>query len=354
MITDEAYQALLQPFPGEDVCGQSLRHDPMLDRLRELRREDDLSLPAGVWQAEPKRADWHAVAMLAEDMLAQRSKDLMVAAYLGEAWTILDGTAGLAAALGLLADLAETFGERLHPQAPDGDLAWQAAPVAWISRRYVELVRTRLPLCADWPDMPLAAWQELQRRQVLASENKVDKASAEAARQEQKRLDEVIRSGAVGGWGATLAHLQAASRHLERLEAWCDRQLQDEAPSLQGLASSIRSVDTIIRGFQAMAPHEQETATPVQPEQASAAAAAPSATSERVAFDGVPRDREDAYRQLAAIADYLARTEPHSPVPYVVRRAVEWGRMPLSALLDELVNADAEARRVWVMLGVLR
>ncbi|MGV8415809.1 type VI secretion system protein TssA, partial [Pseudomonas aeruginosa] len=30
---------------------------------------------------------------------------------------------------------------------------------------------------------------------------------------------------------------------------------------------------------------------------------------------GAPTSREDAYRQLLLIADYLARTEPHRPVP---------------------------------------
>ncbi|MDH0292026.1 type VI secretion system protein TssA [Pseudomonas sp. GD04087] len=353
MITDEAYQALLQAFPGDEICGASMRHDPMLDRLRELRREDDLSLPAGVWQAEPKRADWRAVEVLAQDVLALRSKDLMVAAYLGEAWILLDGAAGLATALRLLADLGESFAERLHPQAADGDLAWQAAPLVWVSRRYVELLATRLPLSPAWPELTLSAWNGLQRKQVLASENKADKALAEAARLEQKRLDESIRSGTGAGWGATLAQFQSALLHLQRLQAWCERQLQDEAPSLQPLASSIQSIVSILQGFRNMAPQEQETIAPVNPEPVVDAAAS-AAPAQPVNAENVLRDREQAYRQLAAIADFLARTEPHSPVPYVIRRAVEWGGMPLSALLDELVNADAEARRVWVMLGVLR
>ena len=48
-----------------------------------------------------------------------------------------------------------------------------------------------------------------------------------------------------------------------------------------------------------------------------------------------PASREEAYRQLLLIAEYLARTEPHSPVPYLIRRGVEWGNKPLSELLGE-------------------
>jgi type VI secretion system protein ImpA len=56
---------------------------------------------------------------------------------------------------------------------------------------------------------------------------------------------------------------------------------------------------------------------------------------------------------LLVIAGYLARTEPHSPVPYLIRRGVEWGNKPLSELLGELISADAESRRLWTLLGVL-
>lgn len=66
-----------------------------------------------------------------------------------------------------------------------------------------------------------------------------------------------------------------------------------------------------------------------------------------------PANREEAYRQLLVIAGYLARTEPHSPVPYLIRRGVEWGNKPLSELLGELISADAESRRLWTLLGVL-
>ncbi|MFR0687759.1 type VI secretion system protein TssA [Enterobacterales bacterium AE_CKDN230030158-1A_HGKHYDSX7] len=352
MISEEALRALLQPLPGEAPCGESLRYDPALDRLRELRREDDTQLPAGVWQAEPKRADWATLAALAEELLARRSKDLTVAGYLGEAWIVLHGPAGLSAALGLLADLCEAFPEELHPQATDGDQEWRAAPFDWLARRYGELLLTRVPLSSGWPQVTLHGWRELQRRQVQASDNKADKVAAENARQEQKSLDAAIRSGAVNGWGATQASLDAAARHLARLDAWCDRQLGDAAPSLQHLAASIDAFSNVIQGCKAMAPQEF---TPDQtPQPAAEPTPAAVASTPALPAGGAPQNREEAYRQLTAIAEYLARTEPHSPVPYIIRRAVEWGGMPLSALMDELVHADPEARRVWVMLGVLR
>ena len=77
-----ALDALLAPLSDDAPCGPSLRYDADVDRLRELRREDDTSLATGVWQSEPKRGEWQAVESLAQELLSGRSKDLMVAAWL--------------------------------------------------------------------------------------------------------------------------------------------------------------------------------------------------------------------------------------------------------------------------------
>jgi type VI secretion system protein ImpA len=65
----------------------------------------------------------------------------------------------------------------------------------------------------------------------------------------------------------------------------------------------------------------------------------PVITHDAVATPLLPpiRSRAEAYRRLAEVADYLIRTEPHSPAPYLIRRAISWGGMTLEQLLPELV-----------------
>jgi type VI secretion system protein ImpA len=62
--------------------------------------------------------------------------------------------------------------------------------------------------------------------------------------------------------------------------------------------------------------------------------------------------REEAYDALERIADYLTLLEPHSPAPFLVRRAVAWGRMPLPRLLAELMAEHGDLQRVFIMLGI--
>ena len=42
-----------------------------------------------------------------------------------------------------------------------------------------------------------------------------------------------------------------------------------------------------------------------------------------------PQSRADALHGLAAVAQYFRHTEPHSPLAYLIERAIRWGEMPL-------------------------
>lgn len=57
---------------------------------------------------------------------------------------------------------------------------------------------------------------------------------------------------------------------------------------------------------------------------------------------------------LSAIADYLMRTEPHSPAPWLVKRAVSWGGMTLAELLDELLGQGENLASIKKLLGMTK
>nr|WP_178132001.1 type VI secretion system protein TssA [Pseudomonas sp. C2B4] len=357
MTLPERITQLLEPISEESPCGQDLRYEREFDLLRELRREDDTSLPTGVWQASIKRAQWPEVEKLATSLLLERSKDLMLSGWLGEAWLHQAGLEGLPDSLALVAGLCERYPHQLHPQAEDGDPSWRVTPLEWLVRRYSEILLTRVPLFesgnSEFGDFSLDHWRRLQLQQVQGNDSKGAKASAENARSEQKKLIEQVRSTPLSSWSHKRDNLELSLQQLQRLEAWSDQQLGDQGPGFRPLQDVIEALLTLVREFIAMhpgqsAPSSVEAAPKavVEPQVESAAAPTPQVFRE-------PASREEAYRQLLVIADYLSRTEPHSPVPYLIKRGVEWGNKPLSELLGELISADAESRRLWTLLGVL-
>lgn len=345
---------LLEPIAGPHPCGSNIRHQPEYDTLREARREDDESLPTGVWKSDLKRADWVAVERLASEILSHKSKDMMVTVWLGEAWLHRHSFAGLAAALTLLANLCERFADELHPQTQDGDLSWRSSPVEWLIRRYAEVMLTRVPLLGEvgqeFSKFSYADWQQLQRKLLIGSDNKNAKAEREAAQATQRQLNDTLRMLPGVQFRQNIIWLVESRTALARLEAWSDLQLAFDSPSFTPLRQTIEQLATLMQEFLAMHP-----AAPAQPaiDESTFFTEEESPPPTTVTFGRTPTSRDEAYRQLALIANYLAKTEPHSPVPYLINRAVEWGQKPLRDLLAELISADAEARRLWTLLGVL-
>jgi type VI secretion system protein ImpA len=70
------------------------------------------------------------------------------------------------------------------------------------------------------------------------------------------------------------------------------------------------------------------------------------------ASSGPVKTRQDALRRLAEVADYFRRTEPHSPVSYLVQRAITWGQMPLEAWLSDVIKDGTQLDSIRETLGL--
>ena len=66
------------------------------------------------------------------------------------------------------------------------------------------------------------------------------------------------------------------------------------------------------------------------------------------------QSRAEAYKRLAEVAAYLEQTEPHSPVHYLLRRAISWGDKSFEELLVELIKEPGQVKELFGLLGVER
>jgi type VI secretion system protein ImpA len=64
------------------------------------------------------------------------------------------------------------------------------------------------------------------------------------------------------------------------------------------------------------------------------------------------RDRAQALAQLQAVAGFFRRTEPHSPVAYLVERAVRWASMPLEDWLSDVIGGETALYTIKSQLGI--
>jgi type VI secretion system ImpA family protein len=309
-------------------------------------------LSRGVWKIPLKRAEWPDVVTLCLDALENRSKDLQIAAWLTEAWLHLYGLAGLREGLHVVAALGERFWDDLHPRSETGDsLEYRLAPIEWINEKLPPVVRL-LPLTEPRSeDAKIYAWTDW--------ENAIRPRSSEDHEgTTQVQFQQSVMMTPTAFYSALLASVESAADACTELETLLAERCGDRAASLRQLANTLDE----IRGFVVSTLNQREDANPQTPPKVAAdataerEAAGEKTPAVRVAewIPGPIRDRTDAYRRLAEAADFLARTEPHSPAPYLVRRAIAWGSMRLEDLLPELVRNDGELTEICRLLQISR
>lgn len=341
-------ETLLVPIAPNHPAGDSLRYDVMYDRIKEARRADDPNLPQGVWETDLKRADWQAVSDLCIEALTTRTKDLQIAAWLLEAWVHLHGIEGVRVGLELLAGLCRGFWYTLYPEQQGGNIEARIAPIRWMNdhlSRTLSQIEITQPQTNNsrpyrWLDWENALYMD---KLVVKDPSLLKKAEAEQ-RVTKTQFQESVMLSPTPFYADTLKKLDSTLEALADLAMCLTQQCGDQAPSLE----QFKGVLTNIRRFVTRTLTERTTVEVVMTTDLHEAREG----GMYIAGSTPIRSRAEAYQQLAAIADYLTRVEPHSPTPYLIKRAVTWGGMSLTELLLELVGNQSDLQAIYTLLGI--
>src|SRR5258707_13535439 len=125
---------LLKPIEGENPSGANLRYDPVYDKIKEARREEDQP-PPGMTERDRKVSDNLQVIKLATDLLTNKTKDLQIAAWFTEALIKQRGFGGLRDGLALSYGLVEKFWDTVYPELEDGDAQSRGAPLGFVGTK---------------------------------------------------------------------------------------------------------------------------------------------------------------------------------------------------------------------------
>jgi len=135
--------------------------------------------------------------------------------------------------------------------------------------------------------------------------------------------------------------VQQAIQVMEDLTAFVDPKLDAPNPKL---AAFVRALNAASAGG-GSSTESTEEAPAAMTATTSAGAAAPT---------GPITNRKVAFERLREVAEFLRRTEPHSPVAYLVNRAIKWGDMSLENVIAELVKNTDARKQIYETLGVKR
>lgn len=347
------FERLLAPISPEKPCGESLRWEPVWDELNQLRksRKDPLDSSAD------KTPEWDQVVALSTELLATKSKDLLIAGWLAEALLRTSGFVGLRDGIKLIRGLCERFWDDLHPLPEGGDLSNRAAPLSWLmshdggARLPAAIREAAIAPGAGGTVMNWNFWN-LRRPAPQGKDEKDDVFKKRNSEAEQKRqlFDASVENGPIVYFQALLADIDAGVAELDALTVFLDARLADQSPSPTELKKAISEIRVFVydvlkrRGGLGVAAVAEMPAEHTMSTNGS--------TAQSNANAGPPRSRAEAIARLGEAAQYFSDSEPHSPVAYLVRRAIRWADMPFAEVLGELVKDDKLVKQIGETLGI--
>lgn len=350
-------ETLLTPVNEQQAAGPSLRGSTIYSTIEKARRQDDASVPMGAWEHELKRADWDKVSTLTLHGL-QKSKDMQLVAWLLEAQINQHGLSGIAPCLILMQQLCMKFWEPLYPPAEDGDLEYRANIIRWIAEKLLPALYL-IPLIDDGNNgsYSWSHWEQAQRNQQLKTNTKNNNA-VPVEGLSQAELNFRINATPLDHFLLLQKDLQQALQAISELSQTLDELLADDSPSMSSMATLLQQIQSFIeaelhkRGVRP-SPNTVARETDDKTDDTSSSRHTDTKICDAATDNHkTGRTRAEAYATLAETAEFLMSLEPHSPVPYLVRRATEWGSLNTVELYQELFLRLNGQLNIFEMLGL--
>lgn len=340
---------LLNPIDGPNPSGANLRYDPVFDKIKEARREEDQP-PPGMTERDRKVADNPLVIKLATDVLAKKTKDLQIAAWLTEALLKQKSFPGLRDGLLLCHGFIETFWDTLYPELEDGDSQTRAAPLGFVGTK-LDIPVKLAPLV----DRATYSLLDLEQSKEVGYDDQAKSDDVKKKRAQQIKdgkltpelFDKAFEETPKKFYAQAEKDLDDCLRVLGLLGETCETKFGEDGPAFGPLRSSLEATRHAVHSF--LQKKREKEPDPV--EEVAVEAGAPGEpgaegsvrTGVLISLDGSsePPDRIEAIRKVAEAAAFLRRREPQSPASYLMLRGLRWGE--LRAAVDRADPTQLEA-----------
>lgn len=326
--------SLLQPVSDDHPAGENLEYDAAFQALeRASAGKPGTYDPVSGQTVGAEEPDWLRVRDLSLELFS-RTRDLRVAYLLTLSLLRLEGLPGFATGLGLISELLRRYWPSLYPEliADEGNdpierlntLANLVDPERFLALfRGTAIVSARSVGRFDLRDLDIAQGRVEPRE----GEQAASLSLLSGAWREGDPEENAARQQAVDNALSSLASIESVFRDNS-----------NSAPDFSDLVKLLKT----IRGFYLEA-GGGETAAASEEAAAGSGEAAASPEVRPAQNPGGLNSRADATRQLRMIAEFLRRTEPSSPAPLLIDRAVKLLEMNFVDIVRELMP-DARDR----------
>jgi len=363
-------EVITQAISAENPVGENLAEDDSLNSI--YRGLKSARKSAGASERQLASSDeglsgqivpeWKTILDLAPNALAERSKDLDIAAWYIEALVRYYGFAGLRDGLQLTSQLIEQFWEHDIYPLPDEDEGIISKVATLAGLNGVESEGTLIAPIRMIPltqgDHNFSLWHY---EQAFAIEKILDPKVKEAQIKDGALTLKEIESEALATptdfYKNLRDDIQKSLAALLQLSNVLHEKCGRDAPSTSDIRSTLSRAAEIV-GYltkdMIIDEPQQETSNADQATETPAAdSGQPTAYNKSFSADDLTiNSRDEAFRALLKVSEYFRHAEPHSPISYNLEQAVKWGKMALPELLGELITDEKARREYFRLVGI--
>ncbi len=375
---------LLNPISDEQPCGEYLKGNRSLYRglrnsfnmaqssFRQLIESPDAMKNEALLNANSD--NWSALQNQCEETLQNTSKDMEIFCWLATAQLFSrDPLNNLASTLEAFAEAIERYWNDLNPKPPVEKL--KASDESGQRQEWAEQrIKPLLQLIGDTQDsgllyMPLqlislaggvdySRYFSAERAGELAGLR--DEAQAALATDKDSIVDNILALGRCqdalilleqrvnescqqdGAPGISFRFVkESIERLLQALKYLLGEQLQPwPLDKVEAQNTEVEANTEALPGANDVA--DETSVAEVSMVGAPATNSGSAAVAQQIYVPGEITSRDQAFQELRKIADFMRRTEPHSPIYMLLERAIRWGYMSLPELLSEMVGDNTQ------------
>jgi type VI secretion system protein ImpA len=370
--------------PLSSGAGQNLRYEPIYDKIKEARFEEDSSLSRGVWARELKKADWPQVYTLCTESLENSTKDLQIMGWLCEAACHIEQWAGLQKSFELAHNFCQNCWDCFYPEEGT-DVEYRIRVFDWFIEKMAEcslFMPIAKPNGLIAQPLDLSMWLNAQNfdlvsRRSGATAAKVQEAE-NAGQMTLKRFRTLMKQASIRDVEQVFALVHEVSGIAINFSDFLQKMYHSQSPSFKRFNEQLRSVEEICKfSLEGREHNVLQPPAPALPNifvdsiiSVDEGDGVPSSVNEaelrydtEVVVDVVaakaesPSDevtiatRLDAYKAVGDLADYLIEVDSQSPGPYLIKMISSWGDKPLPEVWDDITTGTTAGHKVLKMLS---
>lgn len=386
IVNDKVLQKLKEPVNEQQYCGTYIKLDRQAFRaLRNVYNEANSAARKLLQTPDESELDelnenninsWKRLSDQLCETFQKQTKDIELLSWLMVSQLYLDDTLiGFKNTLDLLNTLLTEHFDELNPVIPEASI--KAQDEAGKLREFLDFKMAAFSQMVGIGENDSILYAPMSQVRLLGDVSYFAYQSAEMKGECPKLREDLKKdvSANADKYKTTIETLKQCKTLCNDIYVLLGSKCQPSGVQTPNFMFIINHLDRILKsvgfltGFSIEDKKEQTAEEPVQDNNASSPAEPQTAAVQTVAVQtaGVVNNsqsfellsknsevtREQVFEELANIAKYFRSTEPHSPVSYLIEKAIRWGHLSLPELLNELISDQADTKnRIFTIAGL--